>query len=98
VKRVFCDGHYHRGEMKELLEPNFAKVRLSDETATVLDLCFECMPHYEQFAAKMDNMTLASARAFRRQTEEEERRFWAAVKDDGKKESGQQTQHTTRVG
>jgi len=97
MKRTFCDGCYHRGDLKELVEPNFGKVRLSDTSAVVLDLCFDCMPHYEKFAATMDNMTLDSARKFKRQCEEEEQKFWAAVKHGGAKEEDK-GKHTTRVG
>ena len=71
--------------MKELLEPNYAKVRLSDETATVLDLCFDCMPHYEAFEKSQEKLTLKSARQFRLRAKAQEEAFWKKVKSGGKK-------------
>jgi hypothetical protein len=81
---TYCDGCFHRGEKKELIEPNYAKVRLTDETATVLDLCFDCMPFYESYAKQQDDLASSSARKYHREAKVQEAEFWKKVKHGGK--------------
>jgi len=83
--RRYCDGCHHRGLAKELTEPHYARIRLNNETATVLDLCFDCMPHYELFQKQMDDLTVRSATDFRRISKSQEEIFWRSIKRGAKK-------------
>jgi hypothetical protein len=84
LKRVLCDGCFHRGEEKELIEPHYAKVRLSDHTATVLDLCFDCMPFYEDYEKAQQRLAESGARTYQQQAKQQEIDFWKKVKSGGK--------------
>ena len=83
--RRYCDGCHHRGVARELTEPHYARIRLTDETATVLDLCFDCMPFYESFQKQMDTLFTRSALDFRRIAKTQEEVFWRSIKRGPKK-------------
>lgn len=85
--RRYCDGCHHKGVVTELTEPHFARVRLHTDTATMLDLCFDCMPFYERWKTEMDTMAVRSAMNFRKAIKEYETEFWRRVKHGSKKSS-----------
>lgn len=87
--RVLCDGCYQAGIETVLVTPHYAKVKLSDDTAEVLDLCLDkCLPQFERYQTAMGNLAVQSSLEFTKQRKKHEAEFWKWVTSGGAKEEG----------